>query len=61
MNNLEDWTNRAMEYIHQHNATAAMAIFMIKELEDFKRSGVSVADLARSISEALEKEKERNK
>ena len=56
MDNLADWTARAMEYIHQHNATPAMAIYMIKELDDFKRSGVSVADLAGSISKALEKD-----
>ena len=58
MDNLADWTARAMEYIHQHNATKAMAVFMIKELDDFKQSGVSIADLADSISKALEKEKE---
>lgn len=57
MTNLDDWTNRAIEYIHRYKATTEMAVFLIKDLKDFKNSGLSVEELTRSIIQALEKEK----
>lgn len=56
MSNLNDWTNRAIEYIHKYKATTEMAVFLIKDLKDFKNSGVSVDELTRSIAETLKKE-----